>query len=243
MLAATGWMFARFRSIRSTFTLPPTVVDHLVPERRFRHGRAPSRSVLPTIRSWVSTTASAKQHLPLDSADRENREAAVVRELAEPLGEVALPLPAQPRDPMWRDLVGEAFRNIEAPKMPAAVHQPLGVGDIAARLELPDPHEPRHAGVRRLFERMLEVAPNPPKPAAIPHPSAPRPAVARCDHHLRPRNVLPSWEGSDWTTVDETPLSATSTGQRRPPCPPQRPPVTFNRRSADEGLQRDFSYT
>ena len=30
---------------------------------------------------------------PLDGADRENREAAVVRELAEPVGEVALPRP------------------------------------------------------------------------------------------------------------------------------------------------------
>ena len=44
-----------------------------------------------------------EEHLPLDGADRENREAAVVRELAEPVGEVALPLPPQPRDPMRRD--------------------------------------------------------------------------------------------------------------------------------------------
>ncbi len=46
------------------------------------------------------------ERLPLDGADRENREAAVVRELAEPVGEVALPLPAQPRDPMRRDVAG-----------------------------------------------------------------------------------------------------------------------------------------
>ena len=32
-----------------------------------------------------------EEHLPLDGADRENREAAVVRELAEPVGEVAPP--------------------------------------------------------------------------------------------------------------------------------------------------------
>ena len=38
----------------------------------------------------------SEERLPLDGADRENREAAVVRELAEPVGEVALPLPAQP---------------------------------------------------------------------------------------------------------------------------------------------------
>ena len=93
-----------------------------------------------------------EEHLPLDGADRENREAAVVRELAEPVGEVALPLPAQPRDPVRRDLVEEAFRNVEAPDVLEAVQQPVGVGGIAARLELPEPDEPRHAGVGRLFE-------------------------------------------------------------------------------------------
>ena len=86
-----------------------------------------------------------EEHLPLDGADRENREAAVVRELAEPVGEVALPLPAQPRDPMRRDLVEEAFRNIEALDVLEAVQQPVGVGGIAAWLELlePDPHRRR----------------------------------------------------------------------------------------------------
>ena len=55
----------------------------------------------------------------------------------------------------------EAFRNIEAPDVLEAVQQPVGVGGIAARLELPEPDEPRHAGVGRLFEQMLEVAPKP----------------------------------------------------------------------------------
>ena len=45
-----------------------------------------------------------------------------------------------------------------------AVQQPVGVGGIAARLELPEPDEPRHAGVGRLFEQMLEVAPKPGRP-------------------------------------------------------------------------------
>ena len=64
-------------------------------------------------------------------------------------------------DPVRRDLVEEAFRNIEAPEVLEAVQQPVGVGGIAARLELPEPDEPRHAGVGRLFEQMLEVAPKP----------------------------------------------------------------------------------
>ena len=51
----------------------------------------------------------------------------------------------------------EAFRNIEATDVLEAVQQPVGVGGIAARLELPEPDEPRHAGVGRLFEQMLEV--------------------------------------------------------------------------------------
>ena len=55
----------------------------------------------------------------------------------------------------------EAFRNIEALEVFQAVQQPVGVGGIAARLELPEPDEPRHAGVDRLFEQMLEVLPKP----------------------------------------------------------------------------------
>ena len=123
--------------------------------------RAASRYVLPTIRSWVSHHRVGEEHLPLDGADRENREAAVIRELAEPVGKVTLSLPAQPRDPIRRDRVKEAFRNIEAPEVLEAVQQPVGVGGIAARLELPEPDEPRHAGVGRLFEQMhLSSPPN-----------------------------------------------------------------------------------
>ena len=55
----------------------------------------------------------------------------------------------------------EAFRNSEAPEVLEAVQQPVGVGGIVARLELPEPDEPRHAGVDRLFEQILEVAPKP----------------------------------------------------------------------------------
>ena len=42
-----------------------------------------------------------------------------------------------------------------------AVQQPVGGGGIAARLELSEPDEPRHAGVDRLVEQMLKVAPKP----------------------------------------------------------------------------------
>ena len=52
---------------------------------------------------------------------------------------------------MRGDIVEEAFRNIEAPEVLAAVQQPVGVGRIAARLELPEPDEPRHASVISQF--------------------------------------------------------------------------------------------
>ena len=50
-----------------------------------------------------------EKQLPLDGADRENREAAGGRKFAEPVGEVAFPLPAQPRDPMRGDIVGRGL--------------------------------------------------------------------------------------------------------------------------------------
>ena len=55
----------------------------------------------------------------------------------------------------------EVVRNRKASEVLETVQQPVGVGRIAARLELPEPHEPHHAGVDRLFEQMLEVAPQP----------------------------------------------------------------------------------
>ena len=100
-----------------------------------------------------------EKHLPLDGADRENCEATVFREFAQPVGEVAFPLPAQPRDPMRGDIVEEALRKIEAPQMLEAVQQPVGGGGISARLELPEPDEPRHASVDRFVEQMLKVVP------------------------------------------------------------------------------------
>ena len=143
--------------------------------------RAASGYVLPTIRSWVSTTASATNDSHSAAQNRENREAAVVRKLAEPVGEVVLPLPAQPSDAMRRDLVEEAFRNREAPEVLEAVQQPVGVGRITARLELPEPDEPRHAGVDRLFEQMLEVAP---QPGRHPLGDAGLDAAFRVDEHI-----------------------------------------------------------
>ena len=71
-----------------------------------------------------------EEQLPLDGADREDREAAVSGSSRKPVGEVALPLPAQPRDPMRRDSVEEAFRDIEALDVLDAFQQPVGVGGI-----------------------------------------------------------------------------------------------------------------
>ena len=62
---------------------------------------------------------------------------------------------------MRGDVVEEALWEIEAPQVLQAVQQPVGVGGIAARLELPEPDEPRHAGVDRFVEQMLQFAPKP----------------------------------------------------------------------------------
>ena len=58
-----------------------------------------------------------------------------MRDLAEPVGKIALPLPAQPRDAMRRNVAEEGFRNREAPEVLEALQQPVGVGRIAARLD------------------------------------------------------------------------------------------------------------
>ena len=79
------------------------------------------------------------ERLPVAGADRENREAVVVRELAEPVGEVVLPLPAQPRNAMRRDVADEAAGPRAAPEVLEAVRQAVGVGRVTARLELPEP--------------------------------------------------------------------------------------------------------
>ena len=94
------------------------------PERLADRGRLVAELRLADARGFAIRSADdpvvglhhrvGDERLPLDGADREDREAAVVRELAQPVGEVALPLPAQPRDAMRRDIVEEAFRNREA---------------------------------------------------------------------------------------------------------------------------------
>ena len=77
--------------------------------------RSASRTAAVSSRSCASqaraaSTASAR------NISHSTAQTAVVRELAEPVGEVALPLPAQPRDARRRDVAEEAFRNIEAPE-------------------------------------------------------------------------------------------------------------------------------
>ena len=59
------------------------------------------------------------------------------------------------------DVVEEALREIEALQVIEAVQQPVGVSGIAARLELPEPDEPRHAGGKCFVEQMFQCAPKP----------------------------------------------------------------------------------
>ena len=84
----------------------------LVPELRF--AGPGGFAIRPADEPVVSHHRVGEEHLPLDGADREDREAAVVRELAEPVGEVALPLSAQPRDLAGYDENGREHVLIEA---------------------------------------------------------------------------------------------------------------------------------
>ena len=117
----------------------------------FRPRAALRRSGLPTTRSWVSTTTSARNisHSTAQTARIARRRLS---------GSSRSPS-AKWRFPCRRNRVircggmEEAFRRIEAPDVLEAVQQPVGVGGIAARLEQPVADEPRHASVGRLFEQ------------------------------------------------------------------------------------------
>ena len=50
----------------------------------------------------------------------------------------------------------ETIGEMEAPQVLQAVQQPVGIGAVAARFELPDPHEPRHAVIDRFVEQILK---------------------------------------------------------------------------------------
>ena len=149
----------------ATRWLRPSTIRGLTPEVVPARGLSPP----PRVTAAGSTGASRAHEAPASSDGQffpaagrgEALNLINARYGTEPVGEVALPLPAQPRDPMRRNRVEEAFRNIEAPDVLEAVQQPVGVGGIAVRLELPEPDEPRHAGVGRLFEQMLKVSPKP----------------------------------------------------------------------------------
>ena len=98
-----------------------------------------------------------QERLPLGSAHREDRDAAVLRELAQPVGEVALPLPPQARDPMRGNALEETVRNPQPPHMLQAVQQPVDVCGVVPGFELPEPHEARHAVVDHLVEQAPEA--------------------------------------------------------------------------------------
>ena len=98
-----------------------------------------------------------QERLPLDSAHREDRDAAVLREFAQPVGEVALPLPPQSCDPMRGNTFEETVRNSQPPHVVQSVQQPVSVCGVVPGFELPEPHEARHAVVDRLLEQAVQA--------------------------------------------------------------------------------------
>ena len=150
------------------------------------------------------------ERLPLDGADRENREA-VVRELAESVGEVALPLPAQPRDPMWRGVAEEAFRNREAPEVLE--------GGPAAGWRRPNCCPARTAGATRTASRRrraslrADARGRAAARAALARRCGPRSGVPRRRARRRRAARSSSWPAG-WSACDGRPRRTSGPGPR-----------------------------
>lgn len=98
-----------------------------------------------------------QERLPLGRTHRQNGNAAIVREFAQSVGEVALPLAAQARDSMRGNALEETVRYSQSAHILQAVQQPVGVCGVVSGFELPEPYEARHALVDRLLEQGLQA--------------------------------------------------------------------------------------
>ena len=86
-----------------------------------------------------------------------------------------------------------------------------GVGRVAARLELPQLHEPRHAGVDRHFEQVLEVAP---QPGRHPLGDASLDLAFRVDERVGAEPARSSSWPAGWSAGDGRPRRTSGPGLR-----------------------------
>ena len=84
---------------------------------------------------------------PLHGTDGEDGETAITRNVAQPVGEVALPLAAKTGNAMRRNGLQQIGGKIEALQEFQAIEKGVDVGRVPAHLEPAQPDEPAHAAV------------------------------------------------------------------------------------------------
>ena len=94
---------------------------------------------------------------PLHSTDDTDGETAITRYVAQPVCEVALPLPAETGNAMRRNGLQQIGGKIEALQEFQAIEQAVDVGRVPAHLEPTQPDEPGHAAVDFLGEQTVEM--------------------------------------------------------------------------------------
>ena len=84
---------------------------------------------------------------PFHGTDGEDGETAITRNVAQPVGEVALPLAAKTGNAMRRNGLQQIGGKIEALQEFQAIEKAVDVGRVPAHLEPAQPDEPAHAAV------------------------------------------------------------------------------------------------
>ena len=94
---------------------------------------------------------------PLHGTDGADGETAITRNVAQPVGEVALPLAAKTGNAMRRNGLQQSGGKIEALPEFQAIKKAVDVGRVPAHLEPAQPDEPAHAAVDFLGEHLVET--------------------------------------------------------------------------------------
>ena len=88
---------------------------------------------------------------PFHGTDGEDGETAITRNVAQSVGEVALPLAAQTGNAMGRNGLQQVGGKIEALQEFQAIEQAVDVGRVPAHLEPAQPDQPAHAAIGFLW--------------------------------------------------------------------------------------------
>ena len=94
---------------------------------------------------------------PFHGTDGEDGETAITRNVAQPVGEVALPLAAKTGNTMRRNGLQQIGGKIEALQEFQTIEKAVDVGRVPAHLEPAQPDEPAHAAVHFLGKQPVET--------------------------------------------------------------------------------------